>query len=182
MGAFHWPVRVVADPDVLDTLPPAEITNGLAEVVKTGLLAGEAVWELPRSEQVRRCAAFKAAICLRDPLDRAERTQLNLGHTFAHALEAASGLELPHGRAVALGLLAALRLSGLRGDVAVVSDVLRPEKVSVDRDAAWAALARDKKNVGGSPRLVLLDAPGKPRWNVELPAEDVRAALDELIA
>ena len=78
-----------------DTLPPAEITNGLAEVVKTGLLAGEAVWELPRSEQVRRCAAFKAAICLRDPHDRAERTQLNLGHTFAHALEAASGLRAP---------------------------------------------------------------------------------------
>ena len=182
VGAFHWPVRVVADPDVLETLPPAEITNGLAEVVKTGLLAGEALWELPRSEQVRRCAAFKAAICLRDPHDRAERTQLNLGHTFAHALEAASGLELPHGRAVALGLLAALRLSGLDGEVAVVSDVLRPEKVSVDRDAAWSALARDKKNVGGSPRLVLLDAPGKPRWNVELPADDVRAALDELIA
>ncbi len=169
-------------PTLLETLPPAEITNGLAEVVKTGLLAGEAVWELPRSEQVRRCAAFKAAICLRDPLDRAERTQLNLGHTFAHALEAASGLELPHGRAVALGLLAALRLSGLEEDVAVVSDVLRPEKVSVDRDAAWAALARDKKNVGGSPRLVLLDAPGKPRWTSSFAAGDVRAALDELIA
>ncbi len=78
--------------------------------------------------------------------------------------------------------LAALRLSGLEDELAVVTDVLQPERVAVDREAAWAALARDKKNVGGSPRLVLLDAPGKPRWGVELPAADVRAALDELIA
>jgi shikimate kinase/3-dehydroquinate synthase len=182
VGAFHWPARVVADPAVLETLPPAEVTNGLAEVVKTGLLAGEAVWELERAEQVRRCAAFKAAVCLRDPRERGERAQLNLGHTFAHALEAASGYALPHGRAVALGLVAALRLSGLESELAVVSDVLRPEKAQVDRENAWFALARDKKSIGGSPRLVLLDAPGKPRWNVELPEVDVRAALDELIA
>jgi shikimate kinase/3-dehydroquinate synthase len=182
VGAFHWPARVVADPEVLETLPEAEVTNGLAEVVKTGLLAGEAVWELSRAEQVRRCAAFKAAVCLRDPRERGERAQLNLGHTFAHALEAASGYGLPHGRGVALGLLAALRLSGLEDEIAVVTEVLRPEKAAVDREAAWSALARDKKSVGGSPRLVLLDAPGKPRWNVELPAADVRAALDELIA
>jgi shikimate kinase/3-dehydroquinate synthase len=182
VGAFHWPARVVADPSVLETLPPAEVQNGLAEVVKTGLLAGTLVWELGRADQVRACAAFKAAVCLRDPHERGERAQLNLGHTFAHALEAASGYALPHGRAVALGLLAALRLSGLEDEVAVVSDVLAPEKAAVDRDVAWAALARDKKSVGGSPRLVLLDAPGKPRWNVELSANDVRAALDELIA
>jgi len=182
VGAFHWPARVVADPEVLETLPPAEVTNGLAEVVKTGLLAGEALWDLDRADQVRSCAAFKAAVCLRDPRERGERAQLNLGHTFAHALETASGYELPHGRAVALGLLAALRLSGLEDEVAVVSEVLRPEKAQVDREAAWSALGRDKKSIGGSPRLVLLDAPGRPRWNVELPADDVRAALDELIA
>ena len=81
--------------------------------MKTGLLAGEPFWELPLPEAVRRCAAFKTAVCLRDPHDRGERAQLNLGHTFAHALEAAADFELPHGKAVALGLLAALRLSGL---------------------------------------------------------------------
>jgi 3-dehydroquinate synthetase/shikimate kinase len=182
VGAFHWPARVVADPELLETLPPVEVTNGLAEVVKTGLLMGEDVWELERADQVRRCAAFKAAVCLRDPRERGERAQLNLGHTFAHALEAASSYALPHGRAVALGLVAALRLSGLEDELAVVTDVLGPERVAVDREAAWAALARDKKNVGGSPRLVLLESRGRPRWNVELPAEDVRAALDELIA
>jgi len=60
--------------------------------------------------------------------------------------------------------------------------VLDPRPVAVDAEKAWAALARDKKAERGTPRLVLLDAPGRPRWGVELPAEDVRAALDELIA
>ena len=180
VGAFHWPVRTVIDPATLETLPENELANGRAEVVKTGLLAGEPIWELPLEEQVRKAAAFKTAVCLRDPNDRGERAQLNLGHTFAHALEAAAGFELPHGRAVALGLLAALRLSGL--DTSAVEQTLRPEPVRVDRDAAWAALARDKKAVGGTPRLVLLDAPGKPRVGVEVPPADVRAALDALIA
>jgi 3-dehydroquinate synthetase len=181
-GAFHWPARVVVDPELLATLPPQELENGRAEVVKTGLLAGEPLWELELAEQVRRAAAFKAAICLRDPLDRGERAQLNLGHTFAHALEAASGFTLPHGKAVALGLLAALRLSGLDEEERTVEKLLRPEPVQVDREAAWTALARDKKAVDGGPRLVLLAAPGEPRVAVELEDDVVRAALDELIA
>ena len=180
VGAFHWPVRTVIDPALLDTLPDKEHANGRAELVKTALLAGEPLWELPLADAVRRCAAFKAGICLRDPHDRGERAQLNLGHTFAHALEAASDFALPHGRAVALGLLAALRLSGL--DPSVVEEQLRPEPVRVDRDRAWAALGRDKKAADGVPQLVLLDLPGKPRLDVELPPEQVRAALDELIA
>ena len=167
-------------PVTLETLPEEELANGRAEVVKTGLLAGEPIWELPPGEQVRRAAAFKTALCLRDPHDRGQRAQLNLGHTFAHALEAAADYALPHGRAVALGLLAALRLSGL--DTTVVEETLRPEPVRVDRDAAWAALARDKKVVDGTPRLVLLEAPGRPRVGVEVPSADVRGALDALIA
>ena len=180
VGAFHWPVRTAIDPATLETLPELELENGRAEVVKTGLLAGKPLWDLPLAEQVRRCAAFKTAVCLRDPDDRGERAQLNLGHTFAHALEAAAGFELPHGRAVALGLLAALRLSGI--ETTTVDEVLRPEPVRVDRDRAWAALARDKKVVRGVPRLTLLEAPGRPRVGVELPESEVRAALDSLIA
>ena len=182
VGAFHWPARAIVDPDLLGTLPAAEVENGRAEVVKTGLLLGEPLWERGLAEQVRSCAAFKAGVCLRDPLDRGERAQLNLGHTFAHALEAASGFTLAHGRAVALGLLAALRLSGLEDEVRTVEELLRPEPVAVDRDLAWAALARDKKSARGAVRLVLLDAPGCPRVGVELAPADVRAALDPLIA
>jgi shikimate kinase/3-dehydroquinate synthase len=175
VGAFHWPARVVIDPALLETLPDRERREGMAEVMKTGLLAGEPLWELPQPEVVRRCAAYKAAICLRDPHDRGERHVLNLGHTFAHALEAAAGFDaVSHGSAVALGLLAALRLSGRPTDA--VEDVLRPEPVRVDRDRAWAALGRDKKK-----GLVLLGDDG-PEWDVDVPAEDVRRALDELIA
>ena len=127
VGAFHWPARTVIDPALLETLPGAERRReGLAEVVKTGLLAGEPLWELPEPEQVRRCAAFKAAVCLADPHDRGDRNQLNLGHTFAHALEAAAGYELPHGEAVALGLLAALRLSAACPTRQALEEVLEP--------------------------------------------------------
>jgi shikimate kinase/3-dehydroquinate synthase len=181
VGAFHWPERTVIDPALLATLPEGERRAGMAEVVKTGLLAGEPFWELPDSELVRRCAEYKAAVCLRDPYERGERAVLNLGHTFAHALEAAGGYSrVSHGEAVALGLLAALRLSGL--DTKPVEEALAPEPVHVNRDAAWAALARDKKSRDGKPRLVLLEAPGKPVTGVERPDDEVRDALDTLIA
>jgi shikimate kinase / 3-dehydroquinate synthase len=182
VGAFHWPVRVVTDPALLETLPESERMNGLAEVVKTGLLAGEPLWELHEPDQVRRCAAFKSAICLADPHDDGARNQLNLGHTFAHALETAAGYDLPHGRAVALGLQAALRLSGNSGGVEIVERVLRPQPVRVDRERAWAALARDKKAHRGAVRLVLLEEQGRPRWGIELPEDEIRSALDSIIA
>jgi shikimate kinase/3-dehydroquinate synthase len=181
VGAFHWPAETIVDTSLLETLPEDELLNGAAEVVKTGLLAGEPLWELSLPEQVRRCAAFKAAICLRDPFDRGVRAQLNLGHTFAHALEVASGFAIPHGRAVTLGLTAALRLSELEDEAAMVEELLQPEPVHVDRDAAWAALLRDKKAVDGRPRLVLLDEPGRPRLGVDLEPAVVRGALDALI-
>ncbi len=182
VGAFHWPQSAIVDPALLATLPDDERLNGLAEVVKTGLLMGEDVWELADVDLVRRCGAFKAAVCLRDPYDRGERRMLNLGHTFAHALEAASDYALPHGRAVALGLTAALELSGLPEQKALVEEVLAPEQAPVDADRAWAALRRDKKATGGQVRLVLLEKPGRPVLDAELPDTDVRRALESLIA
>jgi len=178
-GAFHWPARAVIDPATLTTLPEEQHLEGMAEVVKTGLLAGKPLWELPTPTLVQRCAAYKAALCLRDPADQGERAVLNLGHTFAHALEAAAGYEgVSHGRAVALGLLAALRLSGRPTDV--VEHLLTPQRVRVDRERAWDALRRDKKSRGGELRLVLLGEDG-PLVETR-PEAEVRAALDELIA
>ncbi len=187
VGAFHWPARVVVDPGVLGTLPERERREGMAEVVKTGLLAGERLWELPDAELVRGCALHKLKVCLRDPRERGLRATLNLGHTFAHALEVAGDYGRPtHGEAVALGLVAALRLSieryGLdREWLEAVEETLRPEPVAVDRERAWAALSRDKKAAGGRPRFVLLEAPGKPVWGVELEEDEARRALDALI-
>jgi 3-dehydroquinate synthetase/shikimate kinase len=171
VGAFHWPARVLIDEALLASLPERERRQGQAELIKTELLAG-------RSLDVRGAAAYKAGLCVRDPLDRGPRQWLNLGHTFAHALEAAADFALPHGEAVGLGLLAALRVSGL--DDAPVRDALDPQPVRVDRERAWAALLRDKKRSGDAINLVLLGEDG-PYVEARSP-EEVRAALDTLIA
>jgi 3-dehydroquinate synthetase len=178
VGAFHWPLRTVIDPEFLKTLTEEQRREGLAEVVKTGLLAAAPLWELPDDELIRRAAAFKTALCLRDPYDRGPRQVLNFGHTFAHALEAGSDGAVSHGRAVALGLLAALRLSGRPTEV--VDDVLAPEPARADRERAWEALKRDKKSTGGELTLVLLGDEGGFTANV--PEADVRRSLDDLIA
>jgi len=171
VGAFHWPVRTVIDPALLATLPERERRQGEAERLKTELLAGRAL-------DARGAVAYKAALCLRDPDDRAERRWLNLGHTFGHALEAAADFDLSHGDGVALGLLAALRLSGR--DTQQVVAALDPRPVRVDRDRAWEALLRDKKGQDGAINLVLLSPDGP---TVESrPHAEVRAALDSLIA
>jgi len=175
-GVFHFPKQVLLDPSLLATLPDEERRAGMAEVVKTGLLAGEELWSLPDEEMIRACAAFKAAVVLSDPYEReGRRAILNLGHTFAHALEAGSGYALRHGDAVALGLLAALRVSGRA--TGVVEEVLAPEPVRVDRDRAWDALLRDKK---GALNLVLLGDEGG--YVTSVPEREVKRALDELIA
>jgi 3-dehydroquinate synthetase/shikimate kinase len=170
VGAFHWPARVVIDEGLLATLPEREQRQGLAELIKTELLAARAL-------DVRGAAAYKAALCLRDPHDRGPRTWLNLGHTFAHALEAAADFDLPHGEAVALGLLAALRLSGR--DPQPVIDALDPQPVRVERNRAWEALLRDKKRTGDDVNLVLLSEDGP--YVEARPQPEVRAALDSLI-
>src|SRR4029078_11209047 len=126
----------------------------MAEVVRAGLLAGRPFWELGEDELIRGAAAFKAGVCLGDPFDRGRRTILNLGHTFANALEAAAGYDgLSHGSAVAFVLLAALRLSGR--STYTVDGEREPRPVPVDRNRAWAALQRDKKSEHGELRLVL---------------------------
>jgi 3-dehydroquinate synthetase len=171
VGAFHWPARVVIDETLLETLPERERRQGMAELVKTRLLAS-------RNLDVRGAAAYKAGICLQDPHDHGPRRFLNLGHTFAHGLEAAADFDLPHGEAVALGLLAALRLSGR--DTADVEHELAPAPARVDPERAWQALLRDKKRTGDAINLVLLGENGP--YVEARPAEDVRRELERLIA
>ena len=143
------------DPALLETLPERERRQGRAELVKTSLLAG-------RELDVRGAAAFKTAVCLRDPHDHGPRAMLNLGHTFAHALEAAAGFELAHGDAVALGLLAALRLSG--NDDALRTVEARAGaagRVAVDRERAPRVALQPRDNEArcrrtAASRIVLL--------------------------
>jgi shikimate kinase / 3-dehydroquinate synthase len=194
VGAYHHPEAVIADPDALATLPTAELAAGYAEVVKTALIAGGRLWEAVRSgaepadpRVIAACVRCKLAVVARDERDSGIRQVLNLGHTVAHAIETVTGYAtFRHGEAVALGLLAALRLSGhgaLRDEVA---ELLRARGLptsmhDVDPDAVVMATARDKKRVGEGPvPFVLLPEPGDPRPGSAVAPRDLIAAVREL--
>ena len=127
-GAYHQPSAVLCDPALLATLPAAELAAGYAEVIKTALIAGGPLWaRVRRGEDVDAgmimgCVRTKLAVVAADERDAGRRQVLNLGHTVAHAIEAATSYgRYRHGEAVGIGLLAALRLSGreaLRAEVA----------------------------------------------------------------
>ncbi|MFL5859922.1 MAG: 3-dehydroquinate synthase family protein [Solirubrobacteraceae bacterium] len=197
VGAYHQPQAVIADTETLATLPEAELAAGYAEVVKTALIAGGALWERVRSgtgwegpdwpEVVTACAHTKLRIVARDERDDGARQSLNLGHTVGHAIEAVTGYAAyRHGEAVALGLLAALRLSG-NDDLRVeVAELLRArglptELRDVDPDAVVMATARDKKRMGEGPvPFVLLSEPGDPRPGSPVAPRELIAAVREL--
>jgi 3-dehydroquinate synthase len=149
VGAFHQPSLVVADTALLDTLPPRQFRAGYAEVVKYALLgdAGFFGWldanmkdvfagGAAREHAIATCCRMKAAIVVRDEREAGDRALLNLGHTFAHALEAAAGFSdrLIHGEAVAIGMALAAEFSARLG-------VLAPHRVaSIRRHLAAAGL------------------------------------------
>jgi shikimate kinase/3-dehydroquinate synthase len=194
VGAFHQPTAVIVDTDTLATLPAEEVSAGYAEVVKTALIAGGALWERVRSgadptdpEVIVACARTKLAIVAADERDDGVRQVLNLGHTVGHAIETVTGYaRYRHGEAVALGLLAALRLSGLddlREEVAsLLSARELPTTLSdADPEAIVRATSRDKKRRGEGPvPFVLLDAPGEPRPGRPVQADALIAAVREL--
>jgi shikimate kinase/3-dehydroquinate synthase len=209
VGAFHQPAAVFTDPGVLATLPVEELRAGHAEIVKTALIAGGELWERVQSlealEQavshsapalaavIEGCARTKLAIVGADERDTGLRASLNLGHTLGHALESATGYgRFRHGEAVALGLLAALRVSerevGL--DPAVrerVRDLLAGNGLAVTFEGPATAdllehMGRDKKRRGDRRNLVLLRAPGDVALEVEAPEDVLVDAIDELRA
>lgn len=131
IGAFHQPARVLADVDVLGTLAPRDFLAGYGEVAKYGLLGDETFWDWletngprmaagdpeVRAEAVRWSCQMKADIVARDEKERGDRALLNLGHTFGHALEAATGYSdrLLHGEGVAIGCALAFEVSARAG-------------------------------------------------------------------
>src|SRR5579875_302735 len=195
VGAFHQPSAVLADPATLGTLPAPELAAGYAEVVKTALIAGGWLWERVRAgadpadtEVIMGCALTKLRVVASDEHDGGPRQVLNLGHTVAHALEAITDYRrYRHGEAVALGLLAELRLSGLDQLRAEVRELLAARGLpvnldGVDPDAIAAATGRDKKRLGAAPvPFVLLDAPGAARPGAVVDDPSLRAAVRELL-
>jgi shikimate kinase / 3-dehydroquinate synthase len=195
VGVYHQPAAVLVDPATLLTLPAQELAAGYAEVVKTALIAGGSLWERVRDgaggaaqpDIVLACARTKLAVVAEDERDAGRRQVLNLGHTVGHAIETVTGYgRYRHGEAVALGLLAALRLSGLeelRQEVAgLLEDHGLPVRMEgVDVEEVLAATARDKKRRGSGPvGFVLVDAPGRLRTGCRVEEDQLRAAVREL--
>jgi shikimate kinase/3-dehydroquinate synthase len=198
-GAYHLPEGVIADTATLESLPPAELVAGFVEVLKTGLLAGGALWDRVRSidtldpkeldDVVFACARYKCAIVAADERDAELRHVLNLGHTVGHAIEVATEYKrFRHGEAVALGLLAALRLSGAADLRDEVEAALKRHRLPLRLDAGVPvdgvidALQRDKKRTAEGVGFVLLSEPGKPRTGQVLDPDAVKAAVLELYA
>jgi shikimate kinase / 3-dehydroquinate synthase len=196
-GAYQLPAAVLADAETLASLPPAELAAGFVEALKTGLLAGGALWERVRAVEtldpaglddiVFACARYKCEVVAADERDSGLRQVLNLGHTVGHAIEAASGYRrYRHGEAIGLGLLAALRLSDAPDLRAEVEEILRRLGLPVELDRAIEvepildALARDKKRTAAGVGFVLLSEPGRPRPGQLVAPDEVRAAVEEL--
>ncbi len=213
IGAFHQPALVLADIDVLGTLTPRDFRAGYGEVVKYGLL-GDAdffVWleangpalaagdPALRSEAVRRSVQMKADIVARDETEQGDRALLNLGHTFGHALEAATGYSdrLLHGEGVAIGCALAFETSarlglcsqetpsrvrahlsamGMKTDLADIPGDLP------DAEGLLTLMGQDKKVVDGQLRFILARAIGAAFVTADVPPDVVRGVLGDALA
>lgn len=216
LGAFHQPVLVVADTAVLDTLSPRQFRAGYAEVAKYGVLGDEAffTWleknhsDISRGGSAREhaiatsCRA-KAGIVSRDERETGERALLNLGHTFGHALEAATGFSdrLFHGEGVAIGMTLAAQFSARLGMIGE-ADALRVERHLIeaglptrlqdiagfaqeglaDADALMALMAQDKKVKRGKLTFILLEGVGRAVIAKDVEPVPVRDFLKEKLA
>lgn len=193
IGAFHHPELVLVDPILLESLPEDQYRAGLAEVIKTALLAGPEFWallveQIPAIQRrdaavltdvIERCLAFKARVVSLDPEDHGERRVLNLGHTIGHAIEEIDGKEYSHGEAVGIGLLFVLGLStelGLPQEVAATARMmlrafgLPTRAPGLDLDRLLQLISRDKKARDGVTNWVLLPQVGQPLITSQLPA------------
>ncbi len=212
VGAFHQPSLVLADIGVLDTLPKRDFLAGYGEVVKYGLLGDQDFFEWLevnaraliegdadlRTQAVRRCVQMKADIVARDETEQGDRALLNLGHTFCHALEAATGYSerLRHGEGVAIGCALAfetsarmglcaqedpvrvrahLKAMGMRTDIAEIPGELP------DAETLIALMAQDKKVVDGRLRFILVRGIGRAFIAEDVDADLIRSVLSDAL-
>jgi 3-dehydroquinate synthase len=206
VGAFYPPVAVIADPQTLAPLPDRDYRAGLAEAVKHGLIADRAYFEWMEANApaltargldtltrlIRRSVEIKAEVVSGDEHESGRRAILNAGHTVAHALERVSDYELPHGEAVALGLVVECELAeqlgvasaGLRKRVAALLGQLGlPGRLPprLERSALVATMATDKKNRNEQIHFALAKQLGEMHrqngWTIPVPAEAIGAAM-----
>jgi 3-dehydroquinate synthase len=212
IGAFHQPSLVLADIDVLTTLPAREFLSGYGEVVKYGLLGDASFFEWleingpamakgnadARQYAVRRSVEMKAGIVSRDETEQGERALLNLGHTFCHALETATGYSnrLLHGEGVAIGCVLAFELSQRLGLCSqelpsriaahLRSLGMKTDLADIDGDlpgaeGLLALMAQDKKAVHGKLRFILAHAIGDAFVADDVPSHAVLGLLNQAL-
>ena len=210
VGAFYQPVLVLADTDVLATLRPRDFLAGYGEVVKYGLLGDAEFFDWLeqhgpalaagdtglRVQAVTRSCQMKADIVLRDEFEHGDRALLNLGHTFCHALEAATGFSdrLYHGEGVAIGCALAFELSARLGlcaqeDPSRVRAHLKSMGMKTDladiagdlpgAEALLGLMGQDKKVVDGQLRFILAQGIGQAFVTSDVPREAVLRLLGD---
>ncbi|SDO57236.1 3-dehydroquinate synthase [Desulforhopalus singaporensis] len=205
IGAFKQPSVVIADIALLQSLPHREFISGMAEVIKHGLIADSDLLEkvingdwhteaatlhtslFELQALVAQAIQVKVSIVREDPMDRGIRFSLNLGHTFAHAIEQVSGYTIRHGEAVAMGLVASVNLSARLGHCGadlqqrletVLAGVGLPVRIpGLSTEELLKAMENDKKRVGKINRFVLLGKIGQPFTADNV---DTRAVIDTL--
>ncbi|MCO1332969.1 3-dehydroquinate synthase [Microbulbifer sp. OS29] len=203
IGAFHQPRLVLADTDTLNTLPARELSAGLAEVIKYGLICDKPFFYwieenlqrlLNREPEVlayaiERCCRNKADVVASDEREGGRRAILNFGHTFGHAIEAVQGYgNWLHGEAVAAGMVMALELSRLRGDIdndlverlrqmLQIAGLSQRAPVGMSAASFLQSMQIDKKVLDGKLRLILLQALGEAVIVDDTPREMIMDAL-----
>jgi 3-dehydroquinate synthase len=207
IGSFYQPQAVLIDPQTLATLPDREFASGMAEVLKYGLIADANFFreltadaqDIGRREPQRlarmiaHCCRLKAEFVERDEQDTGERMLLNFGHTVGHAIEKAGDFErFTHGEGVALGMLAATRLSELHYNLpekttasvkaAIKAYRLPTQATGLDSETLLQFMGTDKKRVRGSLRWILLRAIGQAESVCDISINSVTEALQGILA
>lgn len=178
MGAFYQPSLVLCDTDTLSTLPDAEFANGMAEVIKYGVIFDKNLFDKvcggdvksDMEEIIARCVELKRDVVAKDEFDRGDRQLLNFGHTMAHSIEKCSNFEIPHGSAVAIGMVIAAKAAHALGwsDENCTDAIIAANKNNnlpcecgfSAKELADAALS-DKKREGGFINFVMPEVMGK---------------------
>ncbi|HSL74846.1 MAG TPA: 3-dehydroquinate synthase family protein [Ilumatobacteraceae bacterium] len=191
VGAFWQPSGVICDLDALDTLPEREMRCGLGEMSKYHFLTGDDLLSMPLDQRIARCVEIKAEVVASDEREGGRRALLNYGHTLAHAIEIATGHDIAHGEAVAVGLLFAAELARELGRIdqgrvdehrRVVAGeyglrITPPEGLHVEE--LLALMARDKKALDGL--TFVLDGPDGVEVVEHVPEAAVRATLERFL-
>ncbi len=212
VGAFHQPSLVLADTDLLGTLTPRDFLAGYGEVVKYGLLGDDTFFEwleeqgpalaagdmTARVAAVKRSVEMKTELVLRDEKEAGDRALLNLGHTFGHALEAATGFSdrLLHGEGVAIGCALAFELSSRMGlcsqeapsrvrahlkAMGMKTDLADIDGDLPDADGLLALMGQDKKVVDGTLRFILARDIGSSFVTADVDPQTVRVLLQDAL-